>query len=60
MSDDTLFEGQYDMQWSLEHLAIAVLEAAGIDVESRAYLVGNTDDGAVTIEPERGSFDTSS
>lgn len=58
MSDDTLFEGQYDMQWSLEHLAIAVLEAAGIDVEPRAYLVGITDDGAVTIEPERGSFDT--
>ncbi|GAA4896292.1 diadenylate cyclase [Tessaracoccus lubricantis] len=54
-----LWEGQARFRRSLEQVANDVLDAAGVDIDPRAFLVALpiSPDGDVLVEPQRGHFD---
>ncbi len=56
-----LWEGQATYRRSLEQVANDALDAAGFDLDVRAFVVGIPleNDGGVVVEPARGHFDRS-
>lgn len=54
-----LWDGQARFRRSLEQVANDALDAAGVDLDPRAFVVGLplTPEGAVRVEPQRGHFD---
>lgn len=56
-----LWDGQARFRRSLEQVANDVLDAAGVDLDPRAFVVALPleSDGEVMVEPQRGHFDRS-
>ena len=59
--DNSMFEGQHDLRWSMERLADEALDRAGVELDPRGFLVGlpledAPNDLPIAIEPARRAF----
>lgn len=56
---EAIWEGQGELRWSMEQLADDALDAAGIELDPRGYLVAlpHRGDGSVLLEPADAPVD---